>query len=147
MPRSFLCSLFFAAILKPSLGQTDSLIKSEEIYEKEPITKYNDLGNNPVMAEYKGGNEALYRFIGRKVKYPNRCRELGISGISMLQFTVTKEGELEDIEPLFEHKSCPEFDKESIRVLKRTSGDWKPASMRGQTVNTRFRLPIRFSLD
>ena len=101
----------------------------------------------PEMAQYKKGEMGLHMFIARKVKYPNRCRELGISGISIIQFTVTKDGKVEDIEPLDKHKTCPEFDQEAVRVIKRTSGEWFPAKQSGKPVNIRFRLPIRFSLD
>ena len=101
----------------------------------------------PEMAKYKDGEMGLHMFIARKVKYPNRCRDLEISGISMIQFTVTKEGKVEDVEPLFEHKTCPEFDREAVRVIKRTSGDWFPAKQNEKPVNIRYRLPIRFSLN
>ena len=102
---------------------------------------------SPEMAQYKNSEMGLHMFIARKVKYPNRCRDLGISGISMIQFTVTKDGEIEDVEPVYKHKTCPGFDQEAVRVIKRTSGDWFPAKQFGKPVNIRFRLPIRFSLN
>lgn len=133
----FLVSLLFVGSTASQSDTTD--LNTHESPKKEIAS--------PEMAQYKNSEMGLHMFIARKVKYPNRCRDLGISGISMIQFTVTKDGEIEDVEPLYKHNTCPEFDQEAVRVIKRTSGDWFPAKQFGKPVNIRFRLPIRFSLN
>ena len=64
----------------------------------------------------------------------------------MIQFKLTKDGEVDDVQPLFKYKTCPEFDKEAVRVIKRTSGDQSPAKQTVNPVNIRFRLSFEFYL-
>ncbi len=99
------------------------------------------------IAKYKSGMNELYAFIGSKVKYPVRCIELGLEGTVIVEFVVEKDGRLSNVEALTKHKTCPEMNEESIRVVKLTSGKWKPADQNGTSVRSKYRLPIRFDME
>lgn len=98
------------------------------------------------MAEFRGGMNKLYKFIAQKVNYPYRCMEAGIEGMVILEFVVEADGSLTNIKTRTSHKSCPEMDAEAIRVIKKTSGRWKPAYQRDQPIRSMYRLPVRFDL-
>ena len=105
----------------------------------------------PVMhvektAEFKGGMNKLYEFVGENVKYPTRCMEADIEGVVILQFVVEADGTLSNVRSITTHKSCPEMDAEAIRVIKMTSGKWIPGLQRNKAVRCSFRLPVRFDL-
>lgn len=98
------------------------------------------------MAEFKGGMDKLYQFIGNKVKYPVRCMEADIEGEVILQFVVEADGSLSSVRTLTTHKSCPEMDAEAIRVIKMTSRKWTPGFSGAKPVRSYYRLPVRFDL-
>lgn len=105
----------------------------------------------PVMhiektAEFKGGMNKLYEFVGKNVKYPTRCMEADIEGVVILQFVVEPDGTLSKVRTLTTHKSCPEMDAEAIRVIKRTSGKWTPGYIGDKPVRSMYRLPVRFDI-
>lgn len=105
----------------------------------------------PVMltektAEFEGGMNKLYEFVGKNVKYPIRCMEADIEGVVILQFVVEPNGTLSNVRTLTTHKSCPEMDAEAIRVIKRTSGKWMPGYIGDKPVRSQYRLPVRFDI-
>lgn len=67
-----LVSLLF---VKRASSQSDTTdLNTDETPKKEIAA--------PEMAQYKKGEMGLHMFIARKVKYPNRSRDLGISVVS-----------------------------------------------------------------
>ena len=70
----------------------------------------------------------------------------GISGSVKLRFVVNVQGNISDIKVLEENKSCPEFTKEAIRVI-RQSPKWIPAQIKGKSVNSWMMIPVRFNLE
>ena len=98
------------------------------------------------MPVFKGGQDSLYRFIARNIRYPAEARENGIQGRVVVQFVITKEGSLEDAKVV--QKGGSGLDEEALRVidLMRT-GYWLPGKHNGRTVPVRFTLPISFKLE
>jgi TonB family protein len=99
------------------------------------------------IAEYDGGMQKLYQFIGNKVKYPLRCIDADIEGLVLVEFVVEKDGTLSNVSTRTHHKSCSEMDVEAIRVIKMTSGKWKPGYRGSEPVRSKYRLPVRFDLN
>jgi Ca-activated chloride channel family protein len=93
--------------------------------------------------QFKGGIEALKKFIRSKVVYPESLRGKGITGRVFVEFTVDKDGSVIDVKVI--RGVYPLLDKEAIRVIKLTSKMWKPAESGGKAVKAQMVLPVEFN--
>jgi protein TonB len=118
-------------------GGDDPYIKSHEV---EPIA------NPDVKASFPGGEAKFYEYLRFSLQFPARCMEEGISGSVKLRFVVNIQGNISDIKVIEETKSCPEFTKEAIRVI-RQSPKWIPGQIKGKFVNSWMMIPVTFKLD
>jgi protein TonB len=98
-------------------------------------------------AEYTGGMSALVKFISSTIVYPDYAKENEIQGKVYLQFVVRTDGSLSDIQVARSVPGASMLDKEAIRVLKLTSGKWKPAQQNGKPVSCRMNFPVSFVLQ
>lgn len=96
------------------------------------------------MPEFPGGGTAMEHFINENIKYPPAAKEKGIQGKVYIQFVVEKDGTLTDFK--VRRGAHPLLDAEALRVLK-LMPNWKPGSMRGKKVRTRYTVPIIFALS
>ena len=76
--------------------------------------------------------------------YPAQAKSLGIEGTVIVVFVVNADGSLSDVEVL--RGIGGGADEAAVRVVQ-NSPDWTPGKQRGNAINTRMRLPIRFKLD
>ena len=90
---------------------------------------------------------ALINFISSTIVYPEYAKENEIQGRVYLQFVVKSDGTLSDIQVARSVPGGSMLDKEAIRVLKLTSGKWKPASHNGRPVSCRMNFPVSFVLQ
>jgi periplasmic protein TonB len=96
-----------------------------------------------VMPAYTGGNEALYEFISRKMRYPASARRMGIEGTVYVSFVVTGDGSIAEVTVIRGiHHDC---DKEAARVISMLRG-WTGGRQGGRPVSVRMVLPIKFQL-
>jgi TonB family protein len=95
------------------------------------------------QAEYTGGHRQLGIDLIARLKYPRSARRSGEAGVVYVAFTVTKQGAVADAEIVKGFNS--DCDAEALRVVKML-GLWEPGSHRGKKVNSKFVLPIKFSL-
>ncbi len=94
--------------------------------------------------EFPGGIKAMYEFLGANIKYPEAAAKANVQGKVFLNFTITKEGEIRDIQIL---KGLGfGADQESIRVMS-AMPRWKPGMQDGKPVNVKYNLPIAFQID
>ncbi len=107
-------------------------VNNDSIYEK--VEK---------EAEFPGGLEAMYKWIGYHLKYPEECRAKSIQGRVTIQFVVNKDGSISEIKTL--RSPNPLLSKEAIRVVK-AMPKWSPAKVKGKVVRSYFRLPINFRI-
>jgi protein TonB len=112
--------------------------------EKEEEIIYSFVEQN---AEYTGGMSALVNFISTTIVYPEYAKENEIQGKVYLQFVVRTDGSLSDIQVARSVPGASMLDKEAIRVLKLTSGKWKPAQQNGKPVSCRMNFPVSFVLQ
>lgn len=75
-------------------------------------------------------------------EYPFSLRLSGNKGDVVLEFVVDKDGEVRN--PVIVKSSHPEFEAPAVEALLKWK--FKPAVVKGRTVNTRMRLPIHFEL-
>ncbi len=95
------------------------------------------------LATAQGGLDGFYQELARHLKYPRSARKAGIEGRVFLQFTVNKQGKLEDIKVI---KSLhPDCDRAAMEAIQKTR--WTPAMVDGELVKQQLSLPIFFKLN
>lgn len=115
----------------------------EEPEETGEILEFYEVSE---QAEFKGGEEAMYKFIAENLEYPPMAVENEIEGRVMVAFVVEPNGSLSNIQILGDKKLGWGCEEAAISVVKKMSGMWKPAKQRDKSVRVNFRLPIRFKL-
>lgn len=94
--------------------------------------------------EFPGGDDSLYAFIGRNIKYPEAAKKNKIEGRVFVTFVIEKDGQVSNAKILRDiGGGCGE---EAIRVVKNMP-KWKPGTQRGNPVRVQFNLPIMFQLE
>jgi periplasmic protein TonB len=96
------------------------------------------------MPTYPGGQEALFEYLSKHIKYPVIAEENGIQGKVIVTFVVEKDGSITDITVV---KSVdPSLDKEAKRVIG-TMPHWIPGKQNGSSVRVKFTVPVTFRLQ
>jgi TonB family protein len=96
-------------------------------------------------AEYIGGMMGFANHLQGNLKYPSEAQRNNVSGKVYVQFVVCTDGTLCDYKVLKGvGYGC---DEESVRVLKLSSGKWKPGNQRGRAVRSKFTIPINYQLS
>ena len=95
-------------------------------------------------AQFPGGDDACYKWLGEHIKYPAIAQEQGIQGRVYVQFVVNKDGSIVDVEVI--RSPDASLSKEAERVVK-LMPRWRPAKQGNKTVRSRFRLPVLFKLQ
>jgi len=130
---SFQYTLPFRLKLTPPPPKTDS-VEGEElpflVVEQSP--------------EFKGGYEAMLKYLEVNMLYPVKAKEAGIQGTVFVQFVVEKTGKLSRVKVLMGiGGGC---DEEAVRLVKEMP-DWIPGRQNGQAVPAWVLFPVRFGLD
>ena len=132
------------------------LVRSEEYYEENQMISNrnwkktgeegisNVFTNSDTMPKYQDGDKGLMNFLTNEIKYPADARQQNIQGRVVIQFVVMEDGKVDGINILV--GKCLSLDNESIRVVKLTSGKWKPGIINGKPVRIYFTLPISFKM-
>jgi len=92
---------------------------------------------------YKGGLNALAKFLQKNMHYPSDARRGGIEGKVFISFVIDKDGTPGDFEIAKGVHAI--LDNEALRVLKLMPG-WNPGQQRGVAVKVRYILPVNFDL-
>jgi TonB family protein len=95
------------------------------------------------MAQFPGGEKAMFAFIKDNVKYPKEDRKEKREGRVLASFKIASTGEIEDIKIL--KGVSPTIDAEVIRVIG-IMPNWIPAKQNGKAVSTILSLPVSFAL-
>lgn len=96
-----------------------------------------------VVPEFPGGDEAMMKYIGTHVRYPEELKKVGAEGRVMVGFVVDKSGSIRDIKVM--ESSHPLFSAEAVRVVQ-SMPKWKPGTQGGKPVNVQYSLPVIFRL-
>jgi len=81
--------------------------------------------------------------VGKKIKYPNIAKQMGMQGVVYIGFIVNSEGKVED--PKILKSVAKILDEEAIRVVEKEI-EFEPGYQEGKAVPVRFVLPIKFKL-
>jgi periplasmic protein TonB len=97
-----------------------------------------------ILPSYKGGMEAMARFLSSKIRYPAAPRRLGQEGTVYVSFVIGADGNVTDVKLVKGfNKEC---DAEALRVVSIMPA-WNPGIQGGNAVMVRRVLPIKFQLD
>jgi protein TonB len=94
--------------------------------------------------EFEGGLEAMYKFIGKNMKYPASARRMNIEGSVFVGFVVDADGKISEASII--KGISADCDKEALRVVQMMP-KWRPGKQSGRPVRVKFVLPIKFKLD
>lgn len=97
------------------------------------------------MPAFPGGQEALFMFLSKNVKYPVYAQEKGIQGRVIVQFVVAINGAIENVK-VVRSGGDPSLDKEAIRVVS-IMPKWHPGKRRGIPVRVKYTVPVNFRLE
>ena len=112
----------------------------EEIEEEEVFYIVED------MPTFNGGDPAteFRKYIAQNLQYPEIAAENGVSGRVIVQFAVSRTGQV--VDAIVVRSVDPALDKEAIRVVM-SSPKWTPGKQRGKAVKVLFTFPINFVLQ
>ena len=92
-----------------------------------------------------GGPNAFTRWVNAHLVYPQASRNTGSEGTVKLQFTIEKDGKLDDVKVV--QSSGDQFlDDEAFRVVS-SSPDWQPGALHGKPVKVTYTFPVIFQLQ
>lgn len=114
-----------------------------EPVKKAPPAKEKVYSFVQKFPEFPGGEAALVKYLVENIKYPVMALENGIQGNVILQFTVDKEGRIDDI--VIVRDIGGGCGQEAVRVVSNMPR-WIPGEQQGQKVSVRYTLPVRFQL-
>ena len=96
------------------------------------------------MPEFPGGEDALYKYLSKNLKYPDIAKEQNLQGKVYVQFIVEKDGSISNPKAIRDiGGGCGE---EAVRVV-RGMPKWTPGKQRTQTVRVQYTLPVVFQLE
>ncbi len=128
-------------------------LKRNDLYKHNKFVEgicYDSLGNQieyfpyEVMPQFPGGDEMLFSYLNRNVRYPVRAQQNRIQGRVITQFVVDAEGEIVDAAVVRSINS--DLDAEALRVIK-IMPKWIPGTQDGEKVRVKYTLPINFRLQ
>jgi protein TonB len=96
----------------------------------------------PIIAEFPGGMEAWRQFLQNNLVYPKTAADKNIQGTVMVQFIVSHDGTVSNIEAI---SGPAELRESAIEVVKK-SPNWIPALDNGRNVKDYKKQPIVFQL-
>ncbi|MFT4600681.1 MAG: protein TonB [Arenicella sp.] len=93
--------------------------------------------------EFPGGETAMMKWLGDHIQYPELCADMGIQGLSYVEFVVNTDGSICQVKGLQSPHEM--LTAESMRVVKKMP-KWKAGEQAGKKVRVRYTIPINYVL-
>lgn len=107
---------------------------------EEPV-RYSLLEEKP---RFQGGDAGQFsHWVNENLKYPPEAVKDSLQGRVTLQFTIEKDGSVNDVKVL--RGITPVLDNEAVRVISQ-SPKWVPGIVNGEPVRVIFNFPVLFQL-
>lgn len=116
---------------------------------KKQVTSKNEKGEDVYtvaeeMPKYPGGEEELFTYLSKSIKYPENAKKNNVEGTVFITFVVDKSGEVTDAKVLRGiNEECDEMALNVVKSMPR----WVPGKEKGKVVNVQYNLPIKFKLQ
>ena len=94
--------------------------------------------------EFKGGTEALIKYLTQTLVYPEEAKNKQMKGKVFVEFVVSEKGKIKKVK--IKKSDNDIFNAEALRVIKNMP-DWIPGEKNGKPVATEMILPIQFALN
>jgi protein TonB len=94
--------------------------------------------------EFIGGDRAMRRWIGKRLKYPSLAEQNQVQGVVIVQFVVGRDGQIREVEVV--RSVDPLLDTEAVRMVSEMPA-WNPGKQGGVPVSVRFTMPVAFRLQ
>lgn len=99
------------------------------------------------MEKDKCAKELLYQYIGSSLKYPEDARKAGVEGKAIVQFVVSKHGNVESIVLLRDPGAgCGDASLGVFIKMVEDEIKWIPGKQRGKSVDVQLIIPVQFKL-
>lgn len=122
----------------------DNYVPPVEDEPEQTIVEETPFVSVEKMPEFPGGEEALYKYLSKNLKYPDIAKEQNLQGKVFVQFIVEKDGSISNPKAVRDiGGGCGE---EAVRVV-RGMPKWTPGKQRTQTVRVQYTLPVVFQLE
>jgi len=109
----------------------------EQNIKPEPRTSVQE------MPRFPGGDEELFAYLRKNLKYPQEAMALEMAGIVYVSFVVETDGSITEVTLA---RGIGNFcDEEAMRVVK-SMPNWTPGKQNNIPVRVRYNLPIKFIL-
>jgi len=83
-----------------------------------------------------------------KMNYPKEAKKNKIEGLVVVSFVVNKEGKIEDVKCIRDiGGGCGAETVRIMEAMNEQNSTWTPGKQRGQAVNVRYTMPVRFKLQ
>ena len=92
----------------------------------------------------KCANEKMFEYIGKNLVYPKTAKEAKVEGTAVVNFVVSKKGQLDDIKIL---RDVNGHFADVVTQLIEGMPTWIPGKQRGKAVAVMYTLPVKFKLD
>jgi len=91
--------------------------------------------------EFPGGMNKLGNYLRKNLRYPEAARKAGIEGRGFVNFIVTDQGVIENVNVL---KGLGfGTDEEAVRLIS-SMPNWRPGKQGGKAQNVRYNLVVNF---
>ena len=117
---------------------------TKEVIEEEVEEETFFVFNVEEQPTFNGGDANEFtKWVNTHIQYPQIAQEMSIQGKVTLQFTIEKDGSLQNVKVL----STPDesLSKEAVRVVS-SSPKWKPGKQRDRAVKVTYTFPVVFKL-
>ena len=130
------CVLILAAIVCFVISGNAQAVIEEKVY-------FGNVDENP-MFNGKPAEEGFREYVVHRVRYPPVAQENNITGRVFVEFIVERDGSVSNVKIV--GSADPLLDAEALRVI-RSSPNWSPGKINGETVRMSYTFPFNFRID
>ena len=132
-----------------SLDDTDAPVdiieyKYQDVVEEDVEEEVIQFINVEQKPSFQGGDaNGFSKWVNSRLVYPEVAKENGVEGRVTLQFTIGKDGKVQDVKVLA--SPDPSLSQEAVRVVS-SSPKWEPGRQRDRAVKVSYTFPVIYRL-
>jgi protein TonB len=116
----------------------------QEVVEEDVEDDPNPFVTGEQNPTFNGGEaNGFAKWVNSRLVYPEVAKENGVEGRVTLQFTIGKDGRLQDVKVL--NSPDESLAQEAVRVVS-SSPKWEPGRQRDRAVKVSYTFPVIYRL-